>query len=51
MPNLGISFGNNEREVSLDTVYTIIVLLFLEAPNVSWDLCNLFTLHGFLTVE
>jgi G-protein alpha subunit. len=26
MPNLGISFGNNEREVSLDTVYTMIVL-------------------------
>jgi len=26
MPNLGISFGNNEREVSRNTVCTVIVL-------------------------
>jgi len=26
MPNLGISFGNNEREVSRNTVYSMIVL-------------------------
>jgi hypothetical protein len=26
MPNLGISFGNNEREVRLSIVYTVTVL-------------------------
>lgn len=48
MPNLGISFGNNEREVSCNTVYALIVLscYFLVATDLcEGDVRNLFTLH------